>query len=188
MSKGFNVVVPNYRLADRDNDVTLKDMVLDCYEVLKFIEKHHLYYGLDLSNLFVMGDSAGGHISLLIDAIFNDEEAREFFGIKELLQSKVKGYALNSPMYDYPMLIEKSKKLFSKRNLKVFYSKDYLNEDYIKHLNPRYYFNKGMKVDPLFVSNSYNDFFRTQSYICNKDCQKYDSIHAGKAHTDISGH
>lgn len=171
-NQGFNVVVMNYRYLDLSEKITLKDQVHDVFKALLFVGKHKLYYKLNLKNFFIVGDSSGGHLALLVDIILKNKDAREIFEINEVLQTKYLGIALNSPMYDYCLLAKYGSKYLTKKALKELFGPSYKNEEILKMMSPRYYFNSGYTPCPLFVSTSFNDRFRTQSYLLNKDCKK----------------
>ena len=172
VSKGFTVVVMNYRLADHKQGITFKEQIHDIFWCLNFLRKYRTYYKLDTDHLCLMGDSAGGHLAIMTDIIYNDKEAQDFFGIKNLPDVKIKCVCTNSPMYDYPAMLEMAKKICSKKLVKDLFSSDYKNEYYIEHCSSRYYFKKKIKLEPIFANTSLHDFFNSQTYTLKRDCDE----------------
>lgn len=75
-ARGYTVVCPNYRLIP---EVDLRGQVQDVMAVLRWVaaegEKHHC----DLSQIFLTGDSAGGHLAGLAYCIEKDEELQRIY-------------------------------------------------------------------------------------------------------------
>ncbi|WP_206208114.1 alpha/beta hydrolase fold domain-containing protein [Wenyingzhuangia fucanilytica] len=65
INKGFAVVSVNYRLT-RLKSVLMRDCVIDAMDAVRYLSKNSEDLGLDTNNLFVLGDSAGGHIAQMI--------------------------------------------------------------------------------------------------------------------------
>ncbi len=171
-SKGFTVIAMNYRLADYKHGINLVNQLHDVFICLDFLRKNRIYYKLNIDKFAIMGDSAGGHLSLLTAICYHDEEAREFFGIKKLPDLDIKCYALNSPMYDMRPLLSNGERYLNKKVLKDIFTENYKNEEYLFKLSPRYYFNKGLKIEPLLVTTSLQDAFKSQSELMRKDQEK----------------
>lgn len=172
VNQGFTVVSMNYRLAGGIDEINVKDQIHDVFAVLDFIVENRLYYGLSKDKLFIMGDSSGGHLSLMTDIIFNDKEAQDYYAIKKLPDVIISGVAVNSTMYDYVEVIKLGRKLLTHRGCKELFSKEYKNEDYVLKNSPRYYFKKKIHLDPLFANTSNHDYFEYQSFLLNKDCKE----------------
>lgn len=170
VNRGFSVVSMNYRLASREDNFTVFEQIRDIFSVLKFIEENDLIYGINKDNLVLLGDSSGGHLALMTDIIFHDQEAQDYYQIKELPKVKIHAVALNSPMYDYVKVVELGKKLLTKRNCIELFSKNYRDIEYLNHNSPRYYLQKNIKIEPIFANSSVKDFFNEQFLILKKDC------------------
>ena len=168
-SRGFTVVVMNYRLASAKEKISLKEQIHDVFYCLEFIRQNRVYYKLDTDRFAIIGDSAGGHLSLLTNIIYHDEEARQYFGINRLPDILPKCYALNSPMFDYPSLIKYSRKYMSNKGMKNIFSVNYKDPDYQRFNSPRYYFHKKLDLEPFFASTSLHDFYRFQTVLLIKD-------------------
>ena len=72
-------------------------------------------------------------------------------------------------MYDYKEVVKLGKKLLSKRACKEMFSKNYLDEDYVRLNSPRYYFKKKLPLEPLFANSAAKDYFSSQTRLLHKD-------------------
>lgn len=172
VNKGFTVVVINYRLGEKDGSISIMDQVSDTIAALKFIEREQKYYSLPMDNFFLMGDSAGGHICLMIDILLKNKDVQKYYGISDLPNVKIDGIALNSPMYDYSGVIKLGEKLLTRKGLKWMFSEKYKDEEFVRFNNPRQYYQNGFKPLPLFASTSYHDYFNSQTNRLKRDCDK----------------
>ncbi len=66
IKQGFAVAPVSYRLAKKDSNVTMRDCVIDCKDAIRYLAKHSDALGIDPMRIFVMGDSAGGHIAQML--------------------------------------------------------------------------------------------------------------------------
>lgn len=66
LDRGFAVASVNYRLCRKGTDVTMRDCVIDCKDAVRYLAKNSQTLGLDHECVFVMGDSAGGHIAQML--------------------------------------------------------------------------------------------------------------------------
>lgn len=172
VNQGFTFVAINYRLGNKQGEIGIKDQVKDVVSALNFIEENKHYYKVPTDNLFLLGDSAGGHLCLMADIIFHNKEVQNYYGYKELPPIDIKGLAVNSTMYDFRLVVSDAKKKLTKKSCRWMLSNNYQNEEYIDKNNPRYYFKKGYKPSPLFANTSYNDYFNSQTFRLEKDCKE----------------
>lgn len=74
--RGLRVINLSYRLTP---EVTLGDQVKDIFEALSYFTAHAEEYNLDVDNMFITGDSAGGHLAgIVTNAIANPEQALSY--------------------------------------------------------------------------------------------------------------
>jgi len=66
VKKGFAVAPVSYRLAKKDSNVAMRDCVIDCKDAIRFLSKNTEALGIDPMRIYVMGDSAGGHIAQML--------------------------------------------------------------------------------------------------------------------------
>ncbi len=103
-SKGFIVVIPNYRLYPQ---VKFPEFIEDGALALKWVHKNIQQFGGDSNDLYVMGHSAGAHIAALLTL---DEHYLESVGGSNDWLSGMIGLA--GP-YDWlPYFSERDKKIF----------------------------------------------------------------------------
>ncbi|TWU54312.1 Carboxylesterase NlhH [Rubripirellula tenax] len=91
IKEGFAVAPVTYRLAKKDSGVTMRDCVIDCKDAVRYLAKNSESLGIDPMQIFVMGDSAGGHITQMLllaspeqlpgDAAFADVPYRMVAGV-----------------------------------------------------------------------------------------------------------
>ena len=97
-SRGFAVINASYRLAPRH---TFPAPLEDVGKMVEWVFHHADEYGLDLSNLFFVGDSAGAHLATAYTAIqLNEAYAKNFPGIKVAKSFIPKGLLLNCGVFD----------------------------------------------------------------------------------------
>ena len=176
--KCFTIISANYRLIDNDYDVSIVEQLQDIVDALTYAYDNCHFHKLNFDKLFLVGDSAGGHLVFLLDILFPDEEARRYFNIKNLPPIKIRGVCLNSTMYDMKSLYKYAEKFLSKRGLKKVFSKRCIDEEFMLKTSPSYYVRKNIKLDPLFNSSSYKDQFLSQSLLLKRDmiANQYDFI------------
>ena len=71
VAQGFAVVSINYRLT-KHKSILMRDCVIDAMDALRYLSKHSDDLQLDVDRVYVMGDSAGGHIAQMV-ALANPE-------------------------------------------------------------------------------------------------------------------
>ena len=81
LKQGFAVVSINYRLV-RHKTVAMRDCVVDAMDAFRYLSKNSNSLGLDANRIFVLGDSAGGHIAQMITLA----DPTKFSGDKKLLK------------------------------------------------------------------------------------------------------
>ena len=77
--RGYAVVNTDYARIPRHGD--FKTAVQDLFASYHWIAEHAEEYHLDLNNIFLHGDSAGGFYAILTVAIFSSPELQEYFGV-----------------------------------------------------------------------------------------------------------
>lgn len=66
IKQGFAVAPVTYRLARKNSKVAMRDCVIDCKDAIRYLAKNSKELKLDPKRIFVMGDSAGGHIAQML--------------------------------------------------------------------------------------------------------------------------
>ena len=157
-TQGFAVVNASYRLAPKH---TFPAPLEDVGAMVEWVVDHAEEYGLDLSNLFFVGDSAGAHLATAYTAVqLNEAYANSFPGIKVDERFIPKGLLLNCGVFD--MEVEWKKQ---GRALTPFLT-DLLGEkptvEAVKQMSPAQYITSGFP--PVHLTTSNGDFLRKHSY------------------------
>ena len=157
-TQGFAVVNASYRLAPKH---TFPAPLEDVGAMVEWVVDHAEEYGLDISNLFFVGDSAGAHLATAYTAVqLNEAYAKSFPGIKVDERFIPKGLLLNCGVFD--MEVEWKKQ---GRALTPFLT-DLLGEkptvESVKQMSPAQFITSDFPSVHLTTSNG--DFLRKHSY------------------------
>ena len=157
-TQGFAVVNASYRLAPKH---TFPAPLEDVGAMVEWTVNHAEEYGLDVSNLFFVGDSAGAHLATAYTAVqLNEAYANSFPGIKVDARFVPKGLLLNCGVFD--MEVEWKKQ---GRALTPFLT-DLLGEkptvESVKQMSPAQFITSDFPSVHLTTSNG--DFLRKHSY------------------------
>ena len=150
--RGFTVVNFTYRLAP---EYKYPAALQDCCTVLHWVATNAGNYFIDLNNVFILGDSAGGQLChQLLTMVTNPKYAALFsFGPPESF--RVNACALNCGCYFLPF----SRLVTPKRCGVIFQA--YIPENYVpllKQLKAQKFATK--EFPPAFVMSSANDYLR----------------------------
>lgn len=158
VEQGFAVVSINYRLT-KQKSVLMRDCVIDAMDALRYLSKNSDSLGLDTNRVFVLGDSAGGHIAQMITLA----DPNKFPGDKSLLGYPYKvivGVSWYGPSdFTIKKLFEttdttKVADRFSSRITKTETNRDKIETMY-KEMSPVFYLTKNSP--PLFMMAADND-------------------------------
>ena len=157
-TQGFAVVNASYRLAPK---YTFPAPLEDVGAMVEWVVDHAEEYGLDVSNLFFVGDSAGAHLATAYTAIqLNEAYAKSFPGIKVDERFIPKGLLLNCGVFDIEVEWKKQG-----RALTPFLT-DLLGEkptvESVKQMSPAQFITSDFPSVHLTTSNG--DFLRKHSY------------------------
>lgn len=86
---GFAVADISYRLVP---EVNVSAQIKDCFSAINFLLKHGEDYNLDTQNVFLTGDSAGGHLVGMISIILLNDYLKEKFGASSSLLPRAVGF------------------------------------------------------------------------------------------------
>ena len=169
--EGFDVLVNDYDLVNEKTQKTVEDEIRDCVSYLNYVDSN--YKELNISpEIFLMGDSAGGHFALLLAEMFNNSTLALRFNLT-IKNLKLKGVLLNCPVYDFDKA-SKAESL-SKNARKYLFGRLNIIDNWAKMLSPKEYI-KDIKV-PIFLSSCKNDFLLNESICLNEDLTKFNYEH-----------
>jgi acetyl esterase/lipase len=145
---GFAVINFNYRLAPEN---IFPAPLEDTYAVFLWISEHAKEYGLDPSNVFLTGDSAGAQLASQFACICSNSGYADLFGFKMPENVKLKGVSLACGMYD----VRERVKTARDKGIALDYFKDLKlitdpRTDVFAHVTADY--------PPAFVFTAVNDF------------------------------
>ena len=150
--RGFTVVNFNYRLAPESK---YPAPVEDSCKVLRWMQENAEDYRIDLNNVFMVGDSAGGQIAFQVLTLLTNPEYRKLFAFDVPENFTVRACGMNCGCYFMPI----SKALPPKKVGKIFEA--YFPEDYlplVPSLKAQKYITK--EYPAAFVMTARNDYLR----------------------------
>lgn len=123
-SKGFNVLAPSYRLIGR---YKLIDIVHDLFDFLHYVYENQEKIGVNTRDVMLVGDSAGGHLALLIQAINENKRLQKIYGVKPF-KINFKLLVLEHPCPELKDLLKDGKNDFAHNTLlKAMFGRNYKN-------------------------------------------------------------
>ncbi len=101
-AQGFRVLNINYSLQPEADFI---GAMQDVFCALHWLEEHAAAHRADPKQIFVYGDSAGGHYAMLAGVIQNSSAMQEYYGVLPL-KNGIRGIAVSCPMYEIHSLLE----------------------------------------------------------------------------------
>lgn len=178
-TQGFTVINFNYRLAPEH---TYPSPLEDINQVLQWVTENHEDYYIDLDNLFLLGDSAGGQLTQHYATIVSNPDYQKLYDF-EVPAIQFNAVGLNSGVYfighnigsedDFPYYLDGKKTSNIQAHFPV--------EDYITTNFP-----------PAFVMTASHDFLkdtgiRLGQFLIGKGNETYFKIYANTDGTEL-GH
>lgn len=167
--KGYKVFSVNYSLSN--SKINVIDVMNELVTAINFIVENKDEFNIDINNIYIMGDSAGGHLALLLALVINYKEVRESLNISFKHKFNIKKVITSSPVYDYSSLCEQMRKTATKRALKFLVGKEALyDKNYPLICCPRTWMNKIKDINfDIFVSTCKEDFLKSHSLMLKED-------------------
>ena len=119
---GFAVVNFNYRLSP---EFHFPAALEDINRVMHFVEANAIQYGLDVENVFLIGDSAGAQLVSHYAAIFTNNDYAALYSLTLPEKIKIKGLSMACGMYN---LKERISQKDRKSLFRFYLGKDKMNE------------------------------------------------------------
>lgn len=150
--RGFTVVNFTYRLAP---EYQYPAPLEDSFAVLRWMQKNAAEYFIDLNNVFMLGDSAGGQLCHQVLTMLTNPKYAATFDFAAPENFRVNACALNCGCYFLPF----SRLITPKRCGVIFEA--YIPEDYVPLLNQlRVGKHTTKDFPPAFVMSAANDYLR----------------------------
>lgn len=164
LDKGFDYIGIDY--IPNINKRSTYDMLNDCAECLDYIAEHLKELGLENDKLVLMGDSAGGHMALVLAEMICDKNfARGFYG--KSINLDIKCLLVNCPAYDFVNL---GTKTMTKAAQKYMFGPKWYDLEIRKPICPKY--NIAKLNIPVFLSTASKDFLRNESLMLKEDLER----------------
>ncbi len=151
--KGFLVASINYRLA---GDVLFDDQIRDIFSALKWLNENLKDYPADMDNIFLAGDSAGGHFSCVTTAVNLNKDMQEDFGVEYC------GFDFNAVAAICPAVDLLSPNFLMNVNVPVLLGDKWRKSKFKKYLDVNRIISKDFP--PFYVNTARNDFLKKQCY------------------------
>lgn len=151
--KGFLVASINYRLA---GDVLFDDQIRDIFSALKWLNENLKEYPADMDNIFLAGDSAGGHFSCVTTAVNLNKDMQEDFGVPYC------GFDFNAVAAICPAVDLLSPNFLMNVNVPVLLGDKWRKSKFKKYLDVNRIISKDFP--PFYVNTARNDFLKKQCY------------------------
>lgn len=100
--EGYFVFCPNYRMPP---EVDYKGLIKDCVNSLNYVNALAEKYNIDLNNIVVTGDSAGGYMASYLGALKYNEHLCDILGCDKV-NVDLKGLMLMCGIYDLEVLMK----------------------------------------------------------------------------------
>lgn len=151
--KGFLVASINYRLA---GDVLFDDQIRDIFASFKWLNENLKDYPADTDNIFLAGDSAGGHFSCVTTAVNLNKDMQEDFGVPYC------GFDFNAVAAICPAVDLLSPNLLMNVNVPILLGDKWRKSKFKKYLDVNQIISKDFP--PFYVNTARNDFLKKQCY------------------------
>ena len=169
VEKGFDFISIDY--VPNDGRGSVKDIIQQCATCINVILSNLKQLQLTDDSFALTGDSAGGHLALILSEAIENPEVAAKLGISFPDDFKLVATLLNCPVYDFVHLGDN---LLNNRGKKRIIGPDYKNEEALRLISPDQYISdfKG----PLFLSTCKQDFLLSESLKLKEDMEKKDNV------------
>lgn len=164
LEQGYDFVAIDYEVNNGKKDTL--ELIEDCLSCVSYIIKNKKELGIDYDKFVITGDSAGGHLALIVSELFIDKSIQKLFDV-ELPEMNLLCTLINCPVYDFENC---GLNQMTEGGRKRLFGPD-ISSVHMKLLSPKTYFEKFNK--PLFVSSCKNDFLLNESLSLKKDAELY---------------
>lgn len=168
-SRGFTVISINYGLAP---DYSYKMQLMDCFTAFHWFDKNADAYPCDKNNVFLTGDSAGGHLAALCCEIFGREDLPEIFNVN-LPDFEIRAAAFTCGAFSMPYLLSNIQLPLARSYARYILGAD-MRDPKANRFADACALLDAAKMPPLFLSSSAQDFIGFET---KKFCKKLQELH-----------
>ncbi len=157
--KDYIVMSMSYRLIPENQ---LTDSIKDIFNSLHYLYSLKDTYNIDFNNVSIMGDSAGGHLNLLINAINNSAMLLDYFNVNKL-PFAIKCIIANHPAINVNNILKH--KEFERSFKRLAFGYGYTKSYYYPYVNAKKFSNFLSKSTPILIITSIeDDLVRKQAF------------------------
>lgn len=145
----FAVVNINFRLSTH---ATYPSQVKDILGAIRFLQKNHEKYSLDVNRVFLSGDSSGAYMAAMASCIMNDPTLQEYYEFYDV--QPIRALALNCGLYDFTTFMEKDVRFPLKKEIvsMLFGTTEYKELDVFRYTSVLEYMND--KFPPTYIMDT----------------------------------
>lgn len=162
--RGFAVVNFNYRLAP---DYKYPAQMEDINQAVCWTLDHAEEFGFDAENVFMVGDSAGGHMAALYGCICTNPECAASYEFQVPEGFVPRALALNCGIYDLSKAMEGENR---RKRMKDLLGKD-CSQERMESINPVRYITD--KFPPSYVMTATGDFLKDQPQYLLEELERH---------------
>ena len=155
LKDGYDVALVDYEVNDGKRNIG--DLIDDCVNNIIHLLNNKDKYDLEFGTFVIAGDSAGGHLALLVSMIFSNKKIAKELGYENLPKINLIATVLNSPVYDFANIGDDN---MSNSGLCRMKGPRYNDKEYLSKYSPKTYINDFHL--PIFLSTCKNDFIRPE--------------------------
>lgn len=165
LEEGYDFVSIDY--VPNDGSRGIENLYGDVVNAINFLTAHLEGFGLTSDRFVLTGDSAGGHLALLLAEACCSKEVEEGTGF--LISSfKPEAVLLNCPVYNYTHITGKENATEGANTF--LYGPRFEDYDFLDKYSPHAHID-ALSI-PLFVSTCNNDFIRSEALRLQNDLEK----------------
>ncbi len=161
LKAGYDVVLLDY--APNDGTKDIYDLLYDVCENLRHVLDNVKEYDLFNDKFVLTGDSAGGHLALLLATAMQSDEVAETIGLV-VPKFPLIATVLSCPVYDFANF---TKGAPANGALERILGPKYLDREHLAKYSPRTYIHYHRL--PIFDVTSNHDFLRSESQLLARD-------------------
>ena len=161
LEQGYDFVTLDYRV--NRGHLTIADQTGDLAQAIRYLQKHSQDLDIYEDEIYLMGDSAGGHLALLFAILSKNQELQQELNL-DLAHFSPRAVLVNCPVFDYAGA--SLRHVGTKGAQKLIYGPRYLDFDFLNRYSPSSYVEE--LTLPVFCSTCKLDFIRQESLALQK--------------------
>lgn len=166
--RGFTVVNINYGLSP---EFTYKEQLQDCFAAFHWLDENYTEYPCDINNVFLTGDSAGGHLAALCCEIFGSTDLPDIFHV-QIPDFQIRAAAFTCGAFSMPHLLSRIQVPLARSYARFILGADMRDKNTNIYSNATQLLNIA-DMPPLYLSSSAQDFIGFET---KKFCKKLDEL------------